>query len=411
MTSSAHETAELVARRGYGVLLAYLVAHTRDAAAAEDALSDAFAAALTNWPTRGCPVNPEAWLLAVARRKAVDAIRKRQTGERLAASLQVLTAAPEYAPIPDERLAMLFTCAHPALDAAIRAPLMLQLVLGLDARAIAAAMLTSPSAMSKRLVRAKEKIREAGIPFRVPERGELPARLKSVLDAIYAAFSEGWSDPAATDPVQRDLIREALFLARLITELLPDQPEALGLLALMLHAEARRPARRGADNEYIPLDRQDPRLWDAAQIQEAESLIRRAGAFRQIGRYQLEAALQSAHVYRCHTGEDNWAEIVRIYDALLTISDSPVVALNRAIAICEVQGPAASLAILDQLARDSRLTSYQPYWAARARLLALTGNRPAAIEAYHHAIELAPDPAVERFLADALTPLLTEPRR
>ena len=399
MTDAARETTEAVARRSYGKLMAILVVRTRNVAAAEDALSEAFAAALADWPTNGCPSNPEAWLLAVARRKAIDAVRRRETGERLATELQVLADTPEPAgDIPDQRLALLFVCAHPALDPGVRAPMMLQVVLGLDARAIASAFLTSPAAMGKRLVRAKEKIRAAGIPFRVPERAELPARLDAVLDAVYAAFTEGWYDPAGTDPARRDLTSEAIFLARLVTELLPEQPEALGLMALMLHAEARRGARRNARGEYVPLAEQDQTQWDWGQIREAEALLLRAAAFRTVGRYQLEAALQSAHVHRCRTGDANWADVVQLYDALLVITDSPVVALNRAIAIGQLQGPAAALEILDLLAQNGRLDGYQSYWAARADLLARTDAADEARQAYDKAIGLERDASVRRFL-------------
>ena len=271
MTSDVHDAVDAVARRSYGKLVAFLAARTRDVAAAEDAVSEAFAAALSDWPKNGSPSNPEAWLLTVARRKAIDAARRRQTSDRLAADMQLLATAPEEdSDIPDERLGLLFTCAHPALDSAVHAPLMLQVVLGLDAKAIASAFLTSPAAMSKRLVRAKDKIRAAGIPFRVPERVEWPERLNGVLDAVYAAFTEGWTDPSGTDPVRRDLASEALFLGRLVTELLPSEPEALGLLALMLHAEARRGGRRDAAGNYVPLSEQDQSRWNWDQIDEAE---------------------------------------------------------------------------------------------------------------------------------------------
>jgi len=401
VTSDVHDAVEAVARRSYGKLVAFLAARTRDVAAAEDALSEAFAAALTDWPKNGSPSNPEGWLLTVARRKAIDALRRRQTSDRLAADMPLLATAPEEeSEIPDERLGLLFTCAHPALDSAVHAPLMLQVVLGLDAKAIASAFLTSPAAMSKRLVRAKEKIRAAGIPFRVPERAELPERLNGVLAAVYAAFTEGWTDPSGTDPSRRDLASEALFLGRLVTELLPSEPEALGLLALLLHAEARRGARRDAAGQYVPLSEQDHSRWNWEQIAEAESLIRRAASFHTIGRYQLEAALQSAHVHRRRTGEANWGEIVGIYDALLAIAPSPVVRLNRAIAIGHLDGPAAALAILDDLADDGRLAQYQAYWAVRADVLSKCAAGEEARRAYDKAIGLERDPAVRSYLLD-----------
>ncbi len=400
--AQARRTADAVARRSYGKLVAFLASRTRDVAAAEDALSEAFASAMADWPRNGCPSNPEAWLLTVARRKTIDVARRRKSSETVSTHLQLLAeeldAAAVNADIPDHRLALLFACAHPAIEASIRAPLMLQAVLGLDAKSIASAFLTSPAAMGKRLVRAKEKIRQAGIPFAVPAREELPGRLDTVLDAIYAAFAEGWTDPGATDVARRDLAEEALFLARLVTELLPEEPEALGLLALLLHAEARRRARRDDDGEYVPLADQDPASWDSQRIDEAEALLRRASTLGAIGRYQLEGALQSAHVHRCRTGHANWAEVVQLYDALLALVGSPVVAINRALAIAEMQGAAAALEAMPEVATDVRLAEYQPYWAARAELLARTGANGEARRAYESAIGLERDPAVRRFL-------------
>jgi RNA polymerase sigma-70 factor (ECF subfamily) len=395
----AHGTAEAVARRSYGKLVAFLAAQTHDVAAAEDALSEAFAAALADWPANGCPANPEGWLLTVARRKAIDAARRQRRNDEFSENqLQLLALYLETTEIPDRRLALMFACAHPAIEPNIRAPLMLQTVIGLDAKIIASAFLMSPAAMGKRLVRAKNKIRQAGIPFRIPEREELPARLENVLDAVYAAFAEGWADPAGTDAARRDLTSEAIFLARVAAELLPREPEALGLLALMLHAEARRHARRSQEGEYIPLAVQDPALWDWNMIEEAESLLRRASGLGTIGRYQVEGALQSAHVHRRRTGQDNWEDVVRLYDVLFTFTGSPVVALNRALAIAEVHGAAAALARMPDAAADARLAEYQPYWAARADLLARTGAYDEARHAYGIAIGLERDPAVRRFL-------------
>jgi RNA polymerase sigma-70 factor (ECF subfamily) len=398
----AHITADAVARRSYGKLVAYLSVWARDVAAAEDALSEAFASALADWPVNGCPANPEAWLLTVARRKMIDTIRGRQRHEIATEELKVmaegLEAAAVEAEIPDRRLALMFACAHPSIDPGIRAPLILQVVLGFDAARIGSAFLVAPSAMGQRLVRAKGKIRQAGIPFRVPEREELTARLGTVLDAIYAAFAEGWIDAAGSDVARRDLAEEALFLGRLVTELLPREPEGLGLLALMLYAEARRPARRNATGEYVPLAQQDPKLWDSRMIFHAEALLRRASEIASVGRYQLEAALQSAHVYRCRTGNANWEEVVQLYDVLLRLSVSPVIAINRALAIAEVDGPAAALNELKKVSDDPRLSEYQPYWAARAELLVRTGENRAAREAYEMAIGLERDDAVRRFL-------------
>jgi len=301
--------------------------------------------------------------------------------------------------IPDRRLALMFACAHPAIEPGIRAPLILQVVLGLDAKAIGSAFLTSPSAMSKRLVRAKDKIRQAGIPLRIPEREELPTRVEAVLDAIYAAYSEGWSDPGGTDVTRRDLTEEAFFLSQLVAELLPEEPEALGLLALMSHTEARRNARRNEHGEYVPLAEQDPKRWNVPMIEQAEDLLRQASRAGSVGRFQLEAALQSAHAYRCRTGRCNWVEVVQLYDALFGITESPVVALNRALAIAERDGPQAGL---DAMPDGVRLAEYQSYWAARAELLARAGAREEARRAYEMAIGLERDDSVRRFLQGRL---------
>ena len=392
----AFDTAECVARRSYGKLVAFLAARTRDVAAAEDAIADAFAAALEDWPQNGCPANPEAWLLTVARRRWLNAARNDKRRQALAAQVPPLQTAD--AEIPDERLGLMFACAHPAIDPAIRAPLILQSVLGLDAARIARAFLTSPSAMSQRLVRAKTKIRNAGIPLRIPERGELSGRLEAVLDAIYAAFTSGWIDAAGADAACRELSNEAVFLGRVVAELLPGEAEALGLLALMLYADARKSARRDERGDYVPLEVQDVALWDAGMIEEAEALLRRASVFNAPGRYQLEAALQSAHVERRCTGRPNWTAVLQLYDALLALSGSPVVAINRAVAVAEVYGAGVALQGLSDAASDARLEQYQPYWAARAELLAKTGAIEESRQAYDVAIGLEPDAAVRKFL-------------
>ena len=399
----ARQAAEAVARRSYGKLVAFLAARTRDVAGAEDALSDAFAAALVDWPSSGIPASPEAWLMAVARRKMIDASRRRRSHEGAAGHLQLMheelaAAAASAMQIPDDRLLLMFACAHPAIDPGIRAPMILQTILGFDAATIASAFLLSPATMGQRLVRAKSKIRQAGIPFRLPERADLRERLAAVLGAIYAAFSEGWSDPAGTETRRRNLAEEGIWLGRLVASLLPEEPEALGLLALMLHAEARRGARRNPRGEYVPLADQDPQAWNTPMIEEAEALLFRASRMGAVGRYQLEAAVQSAHVVRRLTGQSDWAAIERLYDALSAIIDSPVVGINRAIAVAETRGPDAGLLLLDALAADARLADYQPYWAARAGLLARTGEHAAADQAYERAIGLEADPAVRHFL-------------
>jgi RNA polymerase sigma-70 factor (ECF subfamily) len=398
---SARAAAEAVARRSYGKLVALLASRARDVAAAEDALSEAFAAALVDWPERGVPDNPEAWLLTVARRRWIDAARRQRVAVEASSHLKLVSEELEAASgtaLPDERLPLMFACAHPALDASVRAPLILQTVLGFDAAAIGSSFLVSPAAMAQRLVRAKRKIREAGIAFEVPEGAELAARLDAVLEAIYAAFAEGWSDPAGTDARRRNLADEGIWLGRLVVSLLPEEPEALGLLALMLYAHSRREARRDADGGFVPLAEQDPAAWDAALIDEAEALLSRASALPGAGRYQLEAAVQSAHVVRRKTGSTDWQAIEALYDALLALTRSPVVAVNRAIAVAETRGPAAGLAALDALSAEPRLADYQPYWAARAEMLARIGDAAGADTAYERAIGLEGDPAVRRFL-------------
>ncbi len=405
----ARRAAEEAARRSYGKLIAFLAARTRNVAAAEDALSDAFARALATWPTTGVPDNPEGWLFAAARRRLVDAARRARTAEQgvdhqLRVMAEIADAAAQE--IPDERLSLMFACAHPAIAVEMRAPLMLQTILGFDAAAIGSAFLVSPAAMGQRLARAKMKIKQAGVPFARPAREDLPDRLDAVLAAVYAAFAEGWADAAGVETRRRGLAEEAIWLGRLLVSLAPDEPEALGLLALMLHAEARRGARRTSDGEYVPLAEQDPAAWSGALIEEAETLLRRAGAMGRPGRYQLEAAIQSAHIERRFNGRTDWSAIEKLYDALAQFTASPVVRINRAIAVAMARGAVDGLAALDDIAIDARLRDYQPYWAARADLAARIGDRDAADAAYERAIGLESDPAVRRFLQrrrDALT--------
>jgi RNA polymerase sigma-70 factor (ECF subfamily) len=404
-------TAQAVARESYGKLVALLVARTRDVAGAEDALSEAFAAALADWPRSGVPRVPEAWLLTVARRKLIDASRRARGSDEAVAELAVLAdeydqADDDKAAIPDERLRLMFACTHPAIDENVRAPLMLQTVLGFDAATIGSAFLVAPSTMGQRLVRAKSRIRQAGIPFRVPEHDELPGRLQAVLEAIYATYAEGWSDPAGTQARSRGLADEAIWLGRLLASLLPREPEALGLVALMLHAEARRAARRNAQGDFVPLDAQDPACWDAALIAEAEALLLRASRLGATGRFQLEAAVQSAHAARRLTGRTDWAAIVQLYGALFALTGSVVVEINRAVALAEhltgPRGAAEGLAALDALQGDARIAGYQPYWAARAALLSRLERSSEAAEAYRRAMGLESDPAVRRFLQGKL---------
>lgn len=402
-TARASEAAEAAARQSYGRLLAYLASRSRDIAGAEDALADAFAAALQSWPETGVPTNPEAWLLAVARRRDIDALRRRQTAERMREHMTLIAdeiaADIETGDLPDDRLRLMFACAHPRIDPAVRAPLILQTVLGFDAATIASSFLASPTTMGQRLVRAKQRIGQAGIPFRIPERDELGERLDAVLSAVYAAFSEGWTDAVGTEGRRRNLATEAIWLGRLVASLMPREAEATGLLALMLFAEARRPARRGSGGHYVPLGEQDTQLWTGALIDEAETLLRYASSFGETGRYQLEAAVQSVHCARRHGVGTDWLAIRSLYDLLGRISASPVIEINRAVAIAETDGPAAGLAVLDSLSGDARLVSYQPYWAARAEMLARLGRNLEAREAYDQATGLETDEAVRVFLA------------
>lgn len=407
----ARAAAARVARESYGKLVAYLAAGSRDVPGAEDALADAFAAALAVWPTQGVPLNPEGWLATAARRRLIDAARRRRSAEAASDALTLIDAdlkeaAEAAASIPDRRLGLMFACAHPAIEESIRAPLMLQTILGLDAAAIASAFLVSPAAMSQRLTRAKAKIRLAGVPFRIPEREDLPQRLGVALEAIYAAFSHGWAEAFSDDPRGRNLAEEAIWLGRVVVSLAPNEPEAMGLMALMLYAHARREARRDAKGRYVPLSEQDTGSWDQAAIEEAEGLLRFAGALGAPGRFQLEAAVQSVHAARRLTGTTDWAAIAVLYDALFALTASPVVAVNRAAAVSHARGAAAGLKLLDEVGAQGGLEGFEPYWVARADLCARMGEVEEARRAYGLAIGLQTDPAARAFLIERLAALV-----
>lgn len=398
---AARQTAERVARDSYGRLLAYLAARTRDVAGAEDALAEAFASALQSWPSDGVPDNPDAWLLTVARRRQTDALRRRQTRRAGEAHIQLMheeldDAASQEEAIPDRRLALMFACAHPAIEPGMRAPLILQTILGLTAIDIAAAFLIPPATMGQRLVRAKARLREAGAAFSIPDRLDLAGRLDAVLEAIYAAYAKGWTQIG--DLAADRLAGEAIWLGELVVTLAPDEPEAKGMLALMLYAEARRPARRDAHGAFVPLDAQDTGLWDRAAITTAESLLHAANRAGPTGRYQIEAAIQSAHVAGRFSGQPQWDAIVTLYDVLLELTHSPVVVLNRAAALAETLGADAALDSLDNLAGDPRMADYQPYWATRGHLAARAGQRQDALEAFNIAIGLSTEEAERRYL-------------
>ena len=304
--------------------------------------------------------------------------------------------------LPDERLKLLFVCAHPAIDADMRTPLMLQTVLGLEGAEIARAFLVAPATMSQRLVRAKNKIRHAGIAFEIPEAHELPERLEAVLDAIYAAYGNGWEDAAGVDARARGLTEEAIWLARVLLEVLPDEPEVQGLLALMLHCEARRPARRSADGRFVPLSEQDATQWNAAMIAEAERLLARAAKFARAGRFQLEAAIQSVHAERARTGCTDWHAIALFYEHLVQLFPALGAQVARAAAVAEVRGARKGLELLDELEGEA-VASYQPYWAVRAHLLKGMNRYDEAVDAFDRALGLADDDAVRGQLLERLT--------
>jgi RNA polymerase sigma-70 factor, ECF subfamily len=394
--SDARHAAEAAARASYGRLVASLAARSRDIAAAEDALADAFAAALRVWPERGVPQNPEAWLWTAARRTLGHGARAARV--RVAAQDAVAALFDREPPTGDRRLALLFACAHPAIDPAIRTPLMLQVVLGLDAARVGAAFLVAPTAMAQRLVRAKAKIRDAGVPFEIPERAELPPRLDDVLAAIYAAYGTGWDALAGADGVDPGLTAEALYLGRLVAALLPDEPEPKGLVALMAYCEARRAARRDATGRYVPLAEQDPTLWSRELLIEAEASLTAASQLRRFGRFQCEAAIQSVHSQAVLLRRPAPDVLVRLYDLLVQQAPTLGAWVGRAAALAEAAGPEVALAALDALPAPA-VATYQPYWATRAHVLDRLGID--ATDARQRAAELAPDPAVRAWLTRA----------
>jgi predicted RNA polymerase sigma factor len=396
----AHRAVEAVARESYGRLVALLAARTRDVAGAEDALADALVSALTTWPRDGIPKNPQGWLMTAARNRLLDQARHRQVRDHSAPTLALMAREIDEVGEPDalpyERLKLLFVCAHPAIDPDMHTPLMLQTVLGLDAVAIGRALLVPPKTIGQRLVRAKNKIRKAQIAFEIPAADQIPERLEAVLNAIYAAYGNSWEDATAADHRTADLGQEAIWLARVLREQLPDDPEVRGLLALMLHCEARRAARRGDDGRFVPLSEQDPRAWNMSMIEEAEGELAASAHMRRPGRFQLEAAIQSAHAESAHTEHTDWNAIAAFYDLLVQLAPSIGAAVARAAAHAEVHGPQAALTLLDQI--ESEAVSYQPYWAVRAHLLQQL-DRSEASAAFDRAIGLSEDPAVRAFLS------------
>jgi len=397
--------AENAARASYGRLLAILASRSGDIAAAEDALADAFAAALKQWPVDGIPDNPSGWLLTVARRSIGHSAARRRTAAAAIDVVQLLQDERDVATLTgsgargfgDERLALMFVCAHPAIDPDAQAPLMLQTVLGLDAARIATCFLVSSATMGQRLVRAKRKVRDAGIAFAIPEPANAAERFSGVLSAIYAAFGTAWEDVSGADTKLAGLSGEAIWLGRLIHQLLPEDPEVMGLLSLMLHCESRREARRDADGSFIPLHQQDVARWSRPMIVEAETLLRAAAKHSAPGRFQTEAAIQSLHAHQRITGERFTAPLARLYDVLAGFAPTTGVLVARAVAHAENGDPASGLSQLDRI---EGATAYQPWWAARARVRWLEGEEDAAWAAARTAAGLSVDPDVRRFLLD-----------
>jgi RNA polymerase sigma-70 factor (ECF subfamily) len=339
--------------------------------------------------------------LTAARHSLIDVIRHQKVVLESQPTLTFLTEGSTETTLstqfPDERLKLMFVCAHPAIDSAMHTPLMLQTVLGLDAARVAQAFLIAPKTMGQRLFRAKTKIRSGGIPFEIPQERDLPERLDAVLEAIYAAFGIGWDDMAGADQRGRDLAEEALWLARVLLQLMPGEAEVQGLLALMLHCEARRSARRGPDGRYVSLSEQNPKQWSLPLMEEAERHLTEALKPGRVGRFQLEAAIQSVHAERARNGLTDWAAIVLFYEQLLRISPALGTRAGYAAVVAEANGPEQAIAVLDAIALDD-VSGYQPYWAVRAHLLQRLGKTREAGDAYDRAIGLAEDPAVREFL-------------
>jgi RNA polymerase sigma-70 factor (ECF subfamily) len=413
---NARRTAGQIACNSYGRLIAYLAARTKDLAAAEDALGDAFLAALNTWPEKGVPQNPEAWLLVTARHRLIDMARRHQFQEKVFDQLKIddMRSQPELdlANFPDDRLKLMFVCAHPAIDASIHTPLMLQTVLGLNAAQIASAFLVAPAAMGQRLVRAKAKIRDAGIDFELPAIDHMGDRLNAVLEAIYAAYTVGWDSIAGSNPRPKGLTEEAIWLARMTVTLLPGAPEAKGLLALLLFCEARRHARRDPDGCFVPISEQDMSLWSQPMLNEADDLLKQASVMgRTLGRFQLEAAIQSAHVWGRLHNQNDWEALILLYEGLLQAAPTIGALVNQAAAIAEGRGFAAGLAALNQIPRDA-VKNYQPYWSLQAHLLHKGHDISGAKAAYQKAIGLTEDASVREYLIKRLlecTPISPEP--
>ena len=409
MTAAVDAAVTRAFREDWGQIVATLIRLTGDWDLAEECAQDAFAQALQRWPRDGVPRRPGAWLTTTARNRAVDRLRREAVGAaklREAARLSIPDGPGDDAAVgggPDDRLRLMFTCCHPALAFEAQVALTLRTLAGLTTAEIARAFLVSEDTMSKRLVRAKGKIRHAGIPFRVPPAHLLSERTVSVLGVLYLLFNEGYAASAGTDLVRQNLTAEAIRLARILAQMLPDEPEVGGLLALLLLHDARRAARVDATGELVPLEDQDRSRWDASQIAEGTRLLEAALQGGRPGPYQVQAAIAACHATAAEAADTDWAQIAALYGQLARLVPSAVVRLNRAVAVGMRDGPAAGLALVEQLERTGELASYHLLPATRADLLRRLGRRDEAAAAYREALELAPTEPERRYLARRLT--------